>query len=134
MGEQTIESVEINGKALFYILIISLLIISIIIFFTCFFISKSQSVSQSVSQSDQTTLLEEKLKECSTLTPSQECILLYSTPDIESKCNSLKELKDQCLYNFAIINERIDTCDTIQNTILKNKCQEEINYFFISEE
>ena len=142
MEEPVIKYQEIgkkNPSHLLIIVTILLAIIATIILTAYFLLSKTQPTtqpSQPTTQPSQTeiTPLQTKIQECATPSPDQNCILLYSTPDIEAKCHQLKELKDQCLYNFAIINERFDTCATIQDTILKNKCQEEFKLSFTSEE
>ncbi|MFH1521409.1 MAG: hypothetical protein ABIF18_00460 [archaeon] len=74
------------------------------------------------------------LRECAVSSPNQRCTLFYSNPSIEARCNQLETLRDQCFYNFATINQRPDTCDKITNTTLENKCQEEIQMLFVSEE
>ncbi|MCK5343861.1 MAG: hypothetical protein KAR20_10680 [Candidatus Heimdallarchaeota archaeon] len=133
MEEQVVEPRGISKKepnCILTIITTSLIILTIIILAMYFFLPESPSPPQL----NRTTSLQTKIQECAILTPNQECILLYSTPDIEAKCDQLEELKDQCLYNFAVINERFDICNRIQDTILKNKCQEEITNFFVSEE
>lgn len=139
MEKPATEYSEIGTKNHPFILVVVItsVVILIIILATFLFLSKPQSPSNSqTSKPNQTTLspLQIEIQKCAIPTPSQKCILLYSTSDIEAECNQLKELKDQCLYNFATINERIDTCDIITSTTLKNKCQEEIELLFISDE
>ena len=133
MEEQVIESIEISKKEPNHILTIIttlLIILTIIVLAMYFFLPESPSPPQL----NRTTSLQIKIQECAVPTPNQECILLYSTPDIEAECDQLEELKDLCLYNFAVTNERFDSCDAIQDTVLKNKCLEEIMIFFVSEE
>ena len=99
-----------------------------------FWDGSEKAITENEKQIQKTAQIIKAIQECAIPSPDQRCILLYSTPDIEAKCNQLEELKDQCLYNFATINQRPDTCDTITDTTLKNKCQEEIQMFFISDE
>ncbi len=139
MKKPVVEYIEFGKKNPSPVLaiIISIIILTAVITVAYLFLSRPQSSSElQTPQPNQTEIfpLQTKIQECATTTPSQECILFYSTPDIEDKCNQLEKLKNQCLYNFATINERMDTCYTITNETLKNKCQEEIESFFISDE
>ena len=133
-----------NNHTLIIIAIIAatVIIISLIILIMHFL----PSTPESIIQENETLIepqenkiidpkLQTKIQECAnTLSLNPECALLYSTPDIENKCNQLDNLKNQCLYNFAITNERFDTCYKIKNITLQNKCQEKLDFIFISDE
>ncbi len=126
-----------NKKKYFHIIILTIIILTIIIILALaiYLILPKQSSTQTTEETIQSSSkILSKVQECATEKPDQICQALYTTPDIEAKCLKLDKEKDQCLYNFATINQRQNTCEKITNLELKTKCQEQIQIFFISEQ
>ena len=61
-----------------------------------------------------------------------DCNLLFSSPDIEEKCEKMENLKDECFYKIAMMNIRLDLCWKIEDDDLKQNCEMEINNIPIS--
>ena len=90
-------------------------------------ILKSKNLNKTTQEESSAILT--KVQNCAVPSPDTYCSQLYSTPDIEEKCHLITS-KDQCLYNFAIINSRFSVCENIEDSTLKNKCDEEFTFSF----
>ncbi|MEA3248693.1 MAG: hypothetical protein U9Q73_03245 [Nanoarchaeota archaeon] len=109
-----------NKSKLIWLTLSVIIIITLII--TLYFIFTNDN------EQTQKTSQDTKLEECLKMEKfDSNCNTLFSSPDIEEKCEKLTNLKDECFYKIATIYVRLDLCWKIENDNLKQDCEMEVN-------
>lgn len=126
-----------NKSKLIWLIVPAIIFIGLIATFYFIFTDDSEDNSETIIAKN-----EEPQKNIQDIAEMEKCLemeefdlncnLLFSSPDIEEKCEKIENLKDECFYKIAIMNIRLDLCWQIEDDDLKQNCEIEINNIPIS--
>lgn len=124
-GEDTLEKPKFNiSKILIIDIIIVVVAIAVIIILWLVLREKTNGGDVSFPAG---VSLEEKLKLCLEKEEfDNTCLKFFLNSEIYRECENLEKLRDKCLYYTAILNGKNYLCPSINDTLFKTKCENEV--------
>jgi len=125
---EVFESKKSNWLAIVLIIAIVFVFLVLVIFILSLFVFTSSedekgSDNGNASSGSNETKQELILENCLEGFIFEGCEDLFEDSDIEGKCNSLGDLKDDCFFEASFVNQDKSFCNKIRNSDLRELCE-----------